>query len=63
MDFIKDIRVREERAETGFGAKIDRLTPIFGARKISWVGIAKDPTAEGDKTFVFLRGMFGHYKN
>ena len=56
MDFVEDIRVSEERAETGFGAEVDRSTTIFEAREISGIRIAEFPPAEGDKTRVFLLG-------
>ncbi len=54
MDFIKDIRVGQERAKAGFGAEIDRPTTVSNAREISWVGIAEDPSTEGDEARMFL---------
>ena len=54
MDFIEDLRVGEEGAETGFGAEQNRPPAIFGARIVLWIGITKDPPAEGDELFGFL---------
>lgn len=54
MDFVEEIRVSKERAETGFGAEIDRAAAILGAREVSRIGIAEDAPAEGDKTRMFL---------
>ena len=61
MNLIKYIRVGEERAAAGIGAKIDRPAPIFDARKIGRIGISEDPSAEGDEAgmvFVFSRRLF-----
>ena len=55
MDFIEDVRVREERAETGFGAEIDGAAAILSAREVGRIGIAKDPSAEGDETRMVFR--------
>ena len=38
-----------ERAEAGFGAKVDRPPAIFGARKILRIGVMEDASAEGDE--------------
>ena len=54
MNFIEDIRVSEERAEAGFGAEIDCPAAMLGAREIGGIGIAKDPSAEGDEAGVLL---------
>ena len=54
MDSIKDIWVGEERAETGFGAEIDRPAAIFDAREIGRIGITEDPSAEGDEAGMFF---------
>lgn len=58
MDFVEDIWVREERAEAGLGAKIDRPAAVLGARKVGGVGVAKAASAEGDELRGFLRGIF-----
>ena len=62
MGFIEDIRVGEERAETGLGAEIDRPAAIFEARKIGGIGVAKYPPAEGDKArkFLLLKGQMAY---
>ena len=49
MDFVENVRISEECAETGFGAEVDRSAAIFGARKIGGIGIAENPAAECDK--------------
>ena len=49
MDFIENIRVSQERAEAGLGAKVDRAPAIFGAWKILRVGVAENPPAECDE--------------
>ena len=54
MDFVKDIRVSQERAETGLGTEIDRSAAIFDAREISGIRVAEDPAAEGDKAWMLL---------
>lgn len=54
MDFVENIRVCQERAETGFGAEIDRPAAVLNAREIGWIGITEAPSTEGDETGVFL---------
>ena len=54
MDFVEDIRVSEERAEAGVGAKVDRPAAIFDAREICRISIAEDAPAESDKAWIFL---------
>lgn len=54
MDFVENIRVCEKGAKAGVGAKIDYPAPIFDARKIGRIGVAEDPSAEGDEARVFL---------
>jgi hypothetical protein len=54
VDFIKHIRVRQERAEAGFGAEIDRPAALLHAGKIGRVGIAEDPSTEGDEARKFF---------
>jgi len=53
MDSVKNIRGCEERAETGFGAEIDRAAVVFDARKVRRIGIAKEAPAEGDEARKF----------
>jgi len=50
MDFVKNIRVGKEGIEAELGAKVDRPTAIFGARKILRVGIVEDAPAERDES-------------
>ena len=45
MDFVENIRIVKERAETGFGAEIDRPAAVFDSRKICRVGVAEDAPA------------------
>lgn len=54
MNFVENIRISKECAETGFGAEVDRSAVILGARKIGGIGIAEDPPAEGDEAWIFL---------
>ena len=49
MDFIEDLRVCEECAETGFCAEINCPAAIFCAREIGRIGVAEDPSAECDE--------------
>ena len=49
MDFVEDIRVGKERAETGIGAKQDRPSAIFGTWIVRDVRVAKDSSAQGDE--------------
>jgi hypothetical protein len=65
MDFVEEVWVSKERAEAGFGTKIDRPAAILGTREISGIGIAKDPSAKGDEAFVSICmcRMLGHFKN
>lgn len=55
MYFVEDIRVGKERAEAGFGAKEDRLPVVGCAGIILRIGIAEDPTTQGNELFVFFR--------
>jgi hypothetical protein len=50
MSFVEGIRIGAECLEAGLGAEIDRPAAISQARKIGWVGVAKDPSAEGYET-------------
>lgn len=54
MDFIKDIRVCAECAETGLCTEIDGPATVLDARKIGGVGVLEDPSAERDKAWLFL---------
>ena len=54
MDFVENIRVVEERAETGFGAEIDRPATVFDSRKVGRVGVAEDASTQGDEAWMFL---------
>ena len=63
MDFIENIGVCQKGAEAGFGAEVDRAPAIFGARKVLWVGVAEDTSAECDEPLrtgfdVFSRFIF-----
>ena len=49
MHFVKQIRVGEEGLAAGFGAEIKSPAAIFHGWKIARVGVAEDPSAEGDK--------------
>src|SRR5215208_1597751 len=62
MNFVEDIGVGEERAETGYGAEQNRPPAVLGAGIILRIGITEDPPAEGDKWFVFL-GLVLSFRN
>ena len=64
MHLIKDVRIRQERAETGFRAQIDRPAAIFDARKIGGIRVVEFSTTQGDEARVFLLqlGIFRHLK-
>jgi hypothetical protein len=64
MNFIEQVGVGQERAETGVRTEKDCPPSIGGARVILWIGIAKDSPTEGDKLFVFLSfgRLFGHFE-
>jgi hypothetical protein len=49
MDFVKQIRVSPEGAETGFRAEVDYPTFVFEARKVGGIGIPENTPAEGDE--------------
>lgn len=57
MDFVENVRISEERAETRFGAEIDRPATVLRAWKIGRIGIAEDPATEGDEARMFLGGV------
>ena len=64
MDLIKDVWIRQERAQAGFRAEIDRPAAIFEPRKIGRIGVAEFSPTEGNETRVFLwfRRLFRHLK-
>jgi len=64
MDFVKYIRVRQERAETRFGAEIDRPAAIFDAREIGRIRVAEFSATQGNeaRVFLLLLGIFRHLK-
>ena len=45
MDFVKQVGVSQERAETGFGAEINRPSFIFDAREVGRIGITENAPA------------------
>ncbi len=49
MDCVENLRVGEERAQAGFGAKEDGSSAILGAGEVSRVGAAEDASAQGDE--------------
>ena len=55
MDLVENFRVVEERAETGFGAEINRPAAVFDPRKVCRVGVSEDAPAQGDEAWMFLR--------
>ena len=61
MYFIEQIRVGQERAETGFCAEEDRPSLVFGVREIGRIGVLKNAPAQGDELFGFFmrRAYFG----
>ena len=60
MNLIKDIWIRQERAETGFGTEIDRAAAILKPREVGGVGVAEDPSAQGDEEMTFFAGSGWH---
>ena len=65
MDFIEDIGISEECAQTRFGAEVDRPATILDAREIGRISVAKFSPTEGDEARVFFlfRRLFRHLKN
>ena len=49
MDFVEDIRVGKERAQTGIGAKQDGPSAIFSTWIIRRICIAEDTSTQGDE--------------
>ena len=64
MDFIEDMRVRQECTKAGFRAKIDRPAAIGDAREIGWIRIAKLSPTQGNESsvFTFFQKIFRHLK-
>ena len=62
MRFIEKVGVGHERAETGFGAEVDRPAAILKARKIGRVRVAKFSATQGDEAriLLFLQRLFRH---
>jgi len=54
MDFVENIRVGEEGAETGIGAEIERAAAVLGSREVCWIGFAEDTPAESDEPGMLL---------
>ena len=54
MDFVEQIRISDERAETGFCAEENHSPAVLGARIISRIGVAENPSAERDELFRFF---------
>lgn len=54
MNFVEDIRVRKESAETGFCAEIDRPPTVLDVWEIGRIGVAENTSAKGDEAFWFL---------
>jgi hypothetical protein len=50
MDFIEEIGIGEERAETGSGAKVNGPAAIVSTGEIRGIGVVKFPPTQGDKT-------------
>jgi hypothetical protein len=59
MDFVEQIRIGQERAETGVRAEIDRPPFVISAWEISRIAVAKNAPAKRDELFIlFARRMF-----
>ena len=54
MDFVENVGVGEERAETGICAEIDGPATIFDAREVCRIGVTEDAPAECDEAWMFL---------
>lgn len=55
MDFVENIRIGEERTQTGFCAEIDRPAAIFDSREVCRIGVAEHTSAECNEAWMFLR--------
>jgi len=64
MHPVKHIWIRQERAEAGFGAKVDSPAAVLGAREVSGVRVTEDPPAERDEAGLplVLRRIYFHVK-
>ena len=60
MDSVENIRVREERAEAGLSAEIDRPAAILDAREICRIRIMEDPSAKRNEAWVLFRESRSH---
>jgi hypothetical protein len=60
MDFVKDVRICEERAKTGLRAEIEGPAMVFDAREISGVGVLEFASAECDEAWVLFREGRSH---
>ena len=54
MDFVENVGVGEERAETGICAEIDGPATIFDAWEVCRIGVTEDAPAECDEAWLFL---------
>jgi hypothetical protein len=65
MDLIEEIGVSQERAETGFGAEIDRAAVILDAWKIGRICLAEFSATQGDEAWIllFLQRLFRHFND
>jgi hypothetical protein len=61
MNFVKQIRVSQKRAKTGFRTEVDHPPFVFNPREVSGIGVAENASAKGDELFMpFVRqGYFG----
>ncbi len=58
MDFVEQIRVGQEGAETGVRAEIDYPPFVSGTREIGRIGVAEDAPTQGDELFFSFGGTF-----
>jgi hypothetical protein len=54
MYLIKDVRIRQERAETGICAEIDRPASILDAREVGGIRVAEFSATEGYEARITL---------
>ena len=54
MDFIKNIRVSQERTEAGFGAEIDPPPAILDPWKIGRIRVEEFSPTQSDEARIFL---------
>jgi hypothetical protein len=64
MDFVEYARIRQESAETGFGAKQNCPSAVLCAWIVGRISIAKNASTQGDELFMFLAlgDSFRHLK-